>query len=223
VAANDSGEFPRFKANIILFLLYRSTSRLIYSARMRISLFFLVLLLASSAYAKPWWMRGVESNENDFLPPDVAFRVAAGVEDNVFRVRWVIADGYYLYKHKIEIKAESPDLMIAAPNLPQGQLKVDPYFGNQEIYRQQVAATAAYTRLDAGAHPLQIKVTYQGCADAGLCYPPITKVIYPQHPLAVVTPTPHPFTGIAIVGGIIAFLLAGLALRKDRKLDLPAA
>jgi thiol:disulfide interchange protein DsbD len=190
---------------------------------MRISLLFLALLLAGSAYAKPWWMRGVESNENDFLPPDVAFRVAAQVDEHILRVRWVIADGYYLYRRKIEIKAESPDLMIAAPKLPQGQLKVDPYFGNQEIYRQQVVATAAYTRLDAGAHPLQIKVTYQGCADAGLCYPPITKVIFPQHPLAVIAPAPHPFTGFAIVGGVIAFFLAGLVLRKERKLDLPAA
>jgi thioredoxin:protein disulfide reductase len=190
---------------------------------MRISLFLLALLLAGSANAKPWWMRGVESNENDFLPPDVAFRVGAAVDGNVFRVRWIIADGYYLYRSKIEIKAESPDLMIAAAELPQGLLKVDPYFGNQEIYRQQVAATAAYTRLDAGAHPLQIKVTYQGCADAGLCYPPITKVIFPQHALPMAVAAPHSFVGGAILGGVFAFLLAGLLLRKDRKLDLPAA
>src|SRR4029077_10767221 len=91
------------------------------------------------------------------------------------------------------------------------------------IYRQQVTATAAYTRLDAGAHPLQIKVTYQGCADAGLCYPPITKVIFPQHSLPVAPSAPHPFVGAAILGGVFAFLLAGLLLRKDRKLDLPAA
>jgi thiol:disulfide interchange protein DsbD len=191
---------------------------------MRILLFFLALLLATSAPAKPWWMRGVDSNENDFLPPDVAFRVAAEAgEDNTFAVRWVIADGYYLYRQKIEIKPESPDLMIATPNLPPGMVKVDPYFGNQEVYRQQVTATVAYTRLDAGAHPSQIRVTYQGCADAGLCYPPITKVIHPQHPPAVVAPISHHFTGIAIVGGVLAFLLAGLTLRKERKLDLPAA
>jgi thiol:disulfide interchange protein len=190
---------------------------------MRISPLLLALLLAGSANAKPWWMRGVESNENDFLPPDVAFRVGAGVDGDVFRVRWIIADGYYLYRRKIEIKAESPDLMIAAPDLPPGQLKVDPYFGNQEVYRRQIAATAAYTRLDAGAHPIQIKVTYQGCADAGLCYPPITKVLFPQHALPLASAAPRPFLGAAILGGIFAFLLAGLLLRKDRKLDLPAA
>ncbi len=60
-------------------------------------------LLSGAAAAKPWWMRGIESNETDFLPPDVAFRVNARVDGNVVRVRWVIADGYYLYRHKIEV------------------------------------------------------------------------------------------------------------------------
>src|ERR1700720_592630 len=130
-----------------------------------------VLSLPAPAGAKPWWMRGVESNESDFLPPDVAFRVSAVVDGNVLRVRWIIADGYYLYRHRIEIKAESPDLVVSAPLLPKGLLKVDPYLGTQEIYQQQVEARVPYTRFDAGAHPLQVKVTYQGCAEAGLCYP----------------------------------------------------
>src|SRR6202521_132677 len=89
--------------------------------------------LVGVASAKPWWIRGVESNESDFLPPDVAFRVTAGVDGNAVRVRWVIADGYYLYRRKIEIKAESPDLVISAPVLPMGLVKVDPYLGTQEI------------------------------------------------------------------------------------------
>lgn len=179
--------------------------------------------LAAVAGAKPWWMRGVESNEGDFLAPDLAFRVAAHVDGNALRVRWVIADGYYLYRHSIDIKAESPDLVLAAPVLPPGRLKTDPYLGNQEIYEQQVEATVAYTRFDAGAHPLQIKVTYQGCAEAGLCYPPITKVLFPQHAAAALSPARHPWEGVAILGGGLSFLLAGLLLRKGRKLDLPAA
>src|SRR5450631_1772491 len=147
---------------------------------MRMSFFALLLIgLAGLADAKPWWMRGVESNEADFLPPDVAFRVNASVDGSIVRVRWVIADGYYLYRQRIAIKAESPDLMLAAPTLPAGIPKIDPYFGNQEIYKQQVEATVPYTRTDAGAHPLEIKVTYQGCAEAGLCYPPITKALFP--------------------------------------------
>jgi thiol:disulfide interchange protein DsbD len=178
--------------------------------------------LAALASAKPWWLRGVESNESDFLPPDVAFRVSSRVDGNVLRVRWVIADGYYLYRHKMEIKAESPDLVVSAPSFPQGTLKTDPYLGTQEIFTQQVEGTVAYSRIDAGAHPIQIKVTYQGCAEAGLCYPAISKVIFPDKVLPVVRAQPHPWEGIAIIGGGLAFLLAGVVLRKGRRLEMPA-
>jgi thiol:disulfide interchange protein DsbD len=169
-------------------------------------------------------MRGIESNETDFLRPDVAFRVFAHDEGNVLKVRWVIADGYYLYRQKIEVKAESPDLVVSAPQLPPGVVKTDPYLGTQEIYTQQVEATVPYTRIDAGAHPIQIKVTYQGCAEAGLCYPPITKVVFANSaaPPAAASIPPYPWEGIAIIAGAFAFLLAGLVLRKGRKLDVPA-
>ena len=169
-------------------------------------------------------MRGSDANESDFLPPNVAFRVGSSIEGTNVRVRWVIADGYYLYKHKIEILAESPDLVVGAADLPAGQMKTDQYLGTQEIYTQQVEATVPYTRSDAGAHPMQIKVTYQGCAEAGLCYPPITRVLFPGIPTAQVTApqTPYRWERIAMIGGVLAFFLAGLVLRKGRKLDLPA-
>src|SRR5271168_4287185 len=91
----------------------------------------LLALAGPSAIAKPWWMRGIDSNETDFLPPDVAFRVGARLDDTALKVRWVIADGYYLYRQKIEVKAESPDLQIFAPQLPKGLIKTDPYLGTQ--------------------------------------------------------------------------------------------
>jgi thiol:disulfide interchange protein DsbD len=115
-------------------------------------------------------------------------------------------------------------LVLGAPDLPPGQMKTDQYLGTQEIYTQQVEATVPYTRSDAGAHPMQIKVTYQGCAEAGLCYPPITRVLFPGIPAAQVAApqTPYPWERIAMIGGVLAFFLAGLVLRKGRKLDLPA-
>jgi thiol:disulfide interchange protein DsbD len=182
------------------------------------------LFTAGTAHAKPWWMRGVESNETDFLPPDVAFRVAAHLDGNMVKVRWVMADGYYLYKQKISVKAESPDLVVSDPQLPAGVVKTDPFLGTQEIYTQQVEAAVPFTRIDAGAHPIQIKVTYQGCAEAGLCYPPITKVVFPNAGAApvAISVSPYPWERIAIIAGVFAFLLAGLVLRKGRKLDVPA-
>jgi thiol:disulfide interchange protein DsbD len=203
-----------------------------YSAAMSNALVLLLTLLslAAPAGAAPWWMQGANANPHDFLPPDEAFRVSARVDGDLLRIRWVIADGYYLYRRKIEVRAESPDLVVYAPTLPAGSTLTDAYFGAQEVYFQQIDATAAYTRSDAGAHPLQIKVVYQGCAQAGLCYPPISKVIFPDGAAAVpggsAVPAPAysaAWEGVAIGGGALAFLLAGLWLRKGRRLSMPAA
>jgi thiol:disulfide interchange protein DsbD len=182
-----------------------------------------ILGLGSSAFAKPWWLRGVETNDTDFLPPDVAFRVASSVEGNVIKVRWVIAPGYYLYRHKFGVAAESPDLLVAGIILPRGTMKNDRFLGNQEIFTQQVEGTVPFKRFDFGAHPLEIKVTYQGCAEAGLCYPPLIKVLSPAGEGASLTAIQpgHTWEGVAIGGGIGAFLLAGLMLRKGRRLDPP--
>lgn len=178
--------------------------------------------LVGLATAKPWWMRGNESNESDFLPPDVAFRVASHVEGDTVRVHWSIAEGYYLYRQKMNIQAESPDLILSAPTFPRGTLKSDPYLGSQEIFLQQVEGSSTFTRSDGGAHPLEVKVTYQGCAEAGLCYPAITKVLFPRANAPIPEATGHPWEGTAIIGGGLAFLLAGFLLKKGRRLDTPA-
>ncbi len=197
-------------------------SALIY----RLSALICLICLALPAIGKPWWVRGAAGDETDFLPPDVAFRVGARLDGNVIRIRWRIADGYYLYRRKIDVQAESPDLAVSAPSLPPGIMKVDPNLGPQEVYEQGVEATVAFSRFDAGAHPIQIKVTYQGCAEAGLCYLPITKVLYPQsapgNALAGTAGAFAPWEGIAIGAGALAFLLAGWKLRKGRRLDTPA-
>jgi thioredoxin:protein disulfide reductase len=188
-----------------------------------IVMFTLLVVASGGAQAKPWWMRGIDSNETDFLPPDVAFRAGARIDGSALRVRWVIADGYYLYRQKITVTAESPELIVSGISLPHGTLKTDPYLGTQEIYTQQVEGTVSYRRLDYGAHPLQIKVTYQGCAEAGLCYPSITKVLSPVGAAPPPTQTSPRWERYAILAGAIAFLLAGIVLRKGRKLPLPAA
>jgi len=196
--------------------------------------------LAGWAEAKPWWMRGTDASESDFLPPDQAFRVTSRIDGDLLRVRWAIADGYYLYREKMAIQAESPGLVVAIANFPSGTTKTDPYLGTQQIFTQQVEATAAFSRSDYGAHPIQIKVTYQGCAEAGLCYPPITKVIFPttggpdtagaaasagvqaaSPPAPEDSALPHRGATVAIVGGGLAFFLAGLLLRKGRHLASP--
>jgi thiol:disulfide interchange protein len=183
--------------------------------------------LAAAAQAKPWWLRGSDAGRDDFLPPDAAFRIAAATVGRHVQIHWDIAAGYYLYRAKIHVAAASPDLLVGPVRLPPGVARSDRYFGVQDVYYGQVDADVAFTRLDFGAHPLQLKVSYQGCAAAGLCYPPIVKVIFPAAPptASVASPTPlwAPWEGIAIGAGAAAFLIAGLRGVRRRPLPPPDA
>jgi thiol:disulfide interchange protein DsbD len=118
----------------------------------------------------------VRTSGDDFLPPDRAFRFDA-LPDGTDRVRlnWEIADGYYLYRARIKVMTPSTRAQLGAPQMPQGQIKTDEYFGRQEVYHHELVATVPVVRATGGAFELPLQVTYQGCADAGLCYPPITK------------------------------------------------
>ncbi|HKW52312.1 MAG TPA: protein-disulfide reductase DsbD [Stellaceae bacterium] len=115
---------------------------------------------------------------DDFLPPDQAFRFAALAEgsDRV-RLTWQIADGYYLYRARIKVATTSQQAQLGATQFPPGQVKNDEYFGRQEVYHHDLTATVPVARAAPGALELPLQVTYQGCADAGLCYPPITKPV----------------------------------------------
>jgi len=118
----------------------------------------------------------LKTSGDDFLPPDRAFRFDA-LPDGTDRVRlnWEIADGYYLYRARIRVMTPSTRAQLGAPQMPQGQIKTDEYFGRQEVYHHELVATVPVVRATGGAFELPLEVTYQGCADAGLCYPPITK------------------------------------------------
>jgi thiol:disulfide interchange protein DsbD len=182
---------------------------------------------ATALAGKPWWMANTPNNSDNFLPPDAAFKVSSAVLDETLVVRWAIADGYYLYRSKIQIEADSPGLRVGPPELPEGQTKTDEFFGTQEIYLHQASARVPFSREDAGAHPLHFRVTYQGCAEQGLCYQPIVKTLRPQDgPLpkasergaspGVQQSVTAPWIWVAIGGGIVAFFAAGLAARRRR-------
>ncbi len=115
---------------------------------------------------------------DEFLPPDDAFRFSGSVTGpNTLRLRWQIADDYYLYKSKMKVASDSDLVQLGAPNLPQGEEKTDEYFGTQEVYHRLVEADVPFSRASPAAGSFAARVTYQGCAEAGLCYPPITKAL----------------------------------------------
>ncbi|HEX3845416.1 MAG TPA: protein-disulfide reductase DsbD [Steroidobacteraceae bacterium] len=116
--------------------------------------------------------------EPKFLPADQVFHVGAtAAGPDAIRLEWWIRDGYYLYRSRLKVSAIR-GVTLGALQLPAGQIKMDPYFGREEIYRNAVSGTVAIQGATAaGARNLSVQVTYQGCADAGLCYPPITRTL----------------------------------------------
>src|SRR5450432_3981343 len=116
-----------------------------------------------------------KSGGDDFLSPDQAFRVDAVPEgsDRV-RLNFEIAEGYYLYRARIKVTTASTGAQLGAVQMPDGQVKNDEYFGRQEVYHHELRAIVPVARASGGALDLPLAVTYQGCADKGLCYPPIT-------------------------------------------------
>jgi len=111
---------------------------------------------------------------DDFLDPDVAFRLAARVASpGKVGLDWAIAPGYYLYQQRLKFAASTPGVTLGKAELPAGDTKHDEYFGEQVVYHHELRALLPYAGVASGT--LEIAVTYQGCAEKGLCYPPITK------------------------------------------------
>ena len=109
----------------------------------------------------------------DFLDPAVAFKLQAQRNGAQLQLNWSIEPGYHLYSERIEVKAVGSGLELGALNKPVGKQEFDKNFGkNMELYTGKIAISAPIIRVPQGANELQIEVTSQGCADAGLCYPP---------------------------------------------------
>jgi len=106
----------------------------------------------------------------DLLEPEQAFRFSArALGSDAIEVHFAIADGYYLYRERFKFAAQNARLGKA--ELPAGERKKDEFFGETEVYRKEVRI-----RLPVGpgaGDPLQLAVTSQGCADAGVCYVPM--------------------------------------------------
>jgi thiol:disulfide interchange protein DsbD len=123
--------------------------------------FFIVVLLSLSSLSQAFI-----SNQHDFLPVEEAFRFELMDDVEPAILVWQIAPEHYLYRDKLGITdAQGNSVPIV---YPQGIEHSDEFFGDTQVYRQLLQLPLDSTL----AQPLQ--VTWQGCADAGLCYPPQT-------------------------------------------------
>ncbi len=126
-------------------------------------------------------LAGAGDEEPRFLHPDEAFRleVAAQGPAGAF-VRWRIEPGYYLYRKRIgaAFAGEPPSgTTLSGVELPPGEAQEDPYFGPVEVFRTEAVAAVRLAHAGAPPRAVELAVVYQGCADAGLCYPPVRKVV----------------------------------------------
>ena len=111
------------------------------------------------------------------LPPvdDVFVLSAQATAPDRIEVRWQIADGYYLYRHRTSVKADAA-FAGAKLALPGGKKYRDEFFGDVETYRKDLLGSLTGTPA-AGATSTTLTIKYQGCADAGVCYPPQTRTL----------------------------------------------
>jgi thiol:disulfide interchange protein DsbD len=113
---------------------------------------------------------------DDFLDPSVAFRFSASEQPHEVDVHFNIADGYYLYRERFQFAVKNGTATLGAAQLPAGHVKFDQTFQkNVETYRGELTIRVP---VQSASGPFDLAVTSQGCADAGICYPPAQHVYH---------------------------------------------
>jgi len=122
---------------------------------------------------------GVQAvDSQDLLPPEQAFRISAnGEAADKIQVKWRIADGYYLYQSKIKFNTDAREITLMAPDFPKGQQVNDEFFGEIEIYRDEVIVDIPVIKDENIPDIIKLEARSQGCADIGVCYPPQTQTL----------------------------------------------
>jgi thiol:disulfide interchange protein DsbD len=162
-----------------------------------------------------WLSVGVafaQGADKDLLPPEQAFQLQATPTEQGVRLEWTIADGYYLYRSKFRFRTEDAEVTPGPASFPAGKLKPDDFFGPMEIYRHKVAVDLPLLRA-AGVESATLRVTSQGCADMGVCYPPRTQTVAVELPPpsapAGASPAARPLSALTRLGKSLGGLDGG--------------
>lgn len=131
-----------------------------------------------------------------FVPVDQAFSFDFHQQGDALALNWRIRPGYYLYRQ--QIKLEPTGARLGDPVMPEGQNHHDEFFGDVQVYRSNLALKVPLREAAAGS---TVSVTYQGCAEAGFCYPPETRKV----PLSAVSaPTGAVSPAATTPGGVVS-------------------
>ncbi|MCH9696943.1 MAG: protein-disulfide reductase DsbD [Gammaproteobacteria bacterium] len=125
-----------------------------------------------------------QSSENELLPSDQAFQFNAEATDvdstasQHIALDWTIAPDYYLYREQFSVRILNPEIAILGHyNIPHGKPKFDAEYGQVEVFYNSVNLLIPLLRKTTDAFELELEVSYQGCAEIGVCYPPVKKTV----------------------------------------------
>jgi thiol:disulfide interchange protein DsbD len=132
-----------------------------------------LLLLALQISLAP-----VQAQDEELLPPEEAFSLSAWLDGDRLVAEYRIAPGYYMYRERFDFEIVSSDAAARFDDaqIPAGKIKNDEFFGDVEIYRDRVTIHLPI-RFDTRPGRLEVKATSQGCADIGVCYPPLKQLL----------------------------------------------
>jgi thiol:disulfide interchange protein DsbD len=134
----------------------------------------------------------------EFLDPAIAFKpTARAVDGQTIEIRYEIAKGYYLYGDKFRFRPVDESMQFGPPQMPKGKEKDDENFGRVEVFYKEVTIRVAVERNSSGPLLLQLDAISQGCADAGVCYPPQTQTLSVTLPDPATTPSAPPLSTTA--------------------------
>lgn len=132
--------------------------------------------------------QGIKLNlfEDELLPPDQAFQFFAEVKDaHSVHLNWQIASGYYLYREKIQLDLLNANgVKLGTYTIPRGTPKQDEAFGQVETFHDELSFDLPLIRTHLSAQTITLQAKYQGCADRGVCYPPMSKNVDLALPVA---------------------------------------
>jgi thiol:disulfide interchange protein DsbD len=115
--------------------------------------------------------------EDKLLQPEQAFEFFASIkDDHTLHVNWRIAEGYYLYREKVQLELVNADgVTLGAYDIPRGAPKQDEAFGQVETFHDKLEFDLPLIRTSQAAQTVTLQAKFQGCADRGVCYPPMIK------------------------------------------------
>ena len=146
------------------------------------------LTLASNAPAAAQALPFGGPGADEFLPPEQAFQPrVTRVGGDSLEVGFQVAPGYYLYSESIKAEFGSTDYAPGTLGLPSGEPKTDEYYGDTTVYYDAAFVTIPLLRIAAEASVQQLTLSYQGCAEDGICYPVMSQTFNINVPAGSIT------------------------------------